>query len=271
MVDLTGLGKLDRERLSQILRGTKGAISVDDAARILKISNSNAAKMLARWATKGWLARVRRGLYISVSLESRTADVALEDAWLIAEKLYHPCYIGGWSAAEHWGLTEQIFRTVIVMTTENLRERNLAIKGTKFLLRKISEENLFGLKPIWRGQVKVNISDPSRTIIDMLDNPQLGGGIRSVSDMFSTYLSGEHKDLKLLMQYAHQLGSGAVFKRLGFLLERFSPTSKEILEQCHQQLSQGNAKLDPDLPADNLITHWRLWVPKSWLKEKSRD
>ena len=40
----------------------------------------------------------------------------LEDPWVIAAQLYGPCYIGGWSAAEYWDLTEQIFRTVVVMT-----------------------------------------------------------------------------------------------------------------------------------------------------------
>ena len=43
------------------------------------------------------MSRVRRGLYVSVPLESRTADVPLEDPWLIAERLFAPCYIGGWA------------------------------------------------------------------------------------------------------------------------------------------------------------------------------
>jgi len=43
---------------------------------------------------------------VSVPLESRTADVPLEDPWLIAERLFAPCYIGGWSAAEYLDLTE---------------------------------------------------------------------------------------------------------------------------------------------------------------------
>ena len=34
---------------------------------------------------------------------------SLEDPLVIAEKLFSPCYVGGWSAAEYWGITEQIF------------------------------------------------------------------------------------------------------------------------------------------------------------------
>lgn len=61
-----------------------------------------------------WLARVRRGAYVPVPIESPSADVALEDPWSVAMTTFAPCYMGGWSAAEHWGLTEQIFRSVCV-------------------------------------------------------------------------------------------------------------------------------------------------------------
>jgi predicted transcriptional regulator of viral defense system len=175
MMVLSGLGKADRKRLAAVIRGTKGVIPVGEAAEILEVSRVAAAKMLARWASKGWLSRVRRGLYVAVPLESRTADVALEDPWLIADQLYGPCYIGGWSAAEYWDLTEQIFRTIVVMTTQKPRDRTPTIKGTNFMLRTVQGKVLFGLKPVWRGQVKVSVSDPSRTVLDMLSDPSLGG------------------------------------------------------------------------------------------------
>jgi predicted transcriptional regulator of viral defense system len=266
MEQISGLGKTDRERLSAVLRGSKGTISVAEAASILETSETTAAKMLARWATKGWLSRVRRGLYIPVPLESRTADVPLEDPWLIAQRLFNPCYIGGWSAAEYWDLTEQIFRTVVLMTTQRPRVRKTTIKGSTFLVRTVSTKALFGLKPVWRGQVKVEVSDPTRTVLDMLADPRLGGGIRSVMGMLENYLSSNEKDLDLLIEYADRLGNGAVFKRLGFILELVSPADQKTLGQCRERLTTGNAKLDPSLPVDRLITRWRLWVPEKWAK-----
>lgn len=264
MKPMSGLGRADRERLSAVLRGTRGTLTVVEAAEILKMSRSSAAKLMSRWAKKGWLSRVRRGLYIPVPLESRTADIPLEDAWVIADKLYSPCYIGGWSAAEYWDLTEQIFRTVIVLTMQRPRERKPIIKGTEFLLRTVSDKAMFGLKPVWRGQVKVNISDPTRTIIDMLNDPLLGGGLRSSIDMFNNYMGSEMNDLELLINYADQLGNGAVFKRLGFLLEKFADNEQIVIDQCRERLTAGNAKLDPALKATKLITRWRLWAPERW-------
>jgi predicted transcriptional regulator of viral defense system len=268
MQKVTGLGTIDRERLTALIRGTKGTISVRDSADILRVSPVEAAKMLARWAKKGWLSRVCRGLYVPISLESRTTDVPLEEPWIIADRLFSPCYIGGWSAAEYWDLTEQIFRTVVVMTLQKPRDRLPNIKGTKFLLRTVSDNAMFGLKSVWRGQVKVSVSDATRTILDMLNEPRLGGGIRSTVDMFENYLKSENKNLDLLIDYSKCLGNGAVFKRLGFLLERSDADEQTAIKECKSQLTKGYIKLDPALESDKLITRWRLWVPQSWKEEK---
>jgi predicted transcriptional regulator of viral defense system len=264
---MSGLGQKDRKRLSAIFRETKGTISVCDVARILNITSNDAAKMLARWAKKSWLSRIHRGLYVRVPFESYTSDIALEDPWIIAVRLFSPCYIGGWTAAEHWDLTEQIFRTIVVLTTHKPRNRALNIKGTNFMLRTIPEKALFGTKPIWRGQVKVSISDPSRTILDMLADPKLGGGIRPTVDMLMNYMKSENKNVDLLIEYAKRLGNGAVFKRLGFLLERYSPDQKTAIDVCAAHITKGIAKLDPGLKATKIISRWRIWVPDQWARE----
>jgi predicted transcriptional regulator of viral defense system len=267
MNTIAGLGKGSRAKLAKLLRESKGTVSVEQAAGSFKVSPKEAAKTLARWAKQGWLSRVRRGLYVPVPLESRTGDVALEDPWLVADRLFAPGYIGGWSAAEHWDLTEQIFRSVLVMTTKKPRNRQPSINGTAFVVRTILPESLFGTKPVWRGQVKVSVSDPTRTVLDLLDDPNLGGGLRPTVDVLQTYLKSKSKDLGLLVSYAERLRSGAVFKRLGFLLERIAPDEKATIEACRARLTTGNVKLDSSLPAKRLATGWRLWIPATWVKE----
>lgn len=260
----SGIGKLDRERITALLRGTRGTISIDEATKILGMSREDTAKRLARWASKGWLSRIKRGIYVPVPLESATKNIALEDPWIVADRLYQPCYIGGWSAAEYWGLTEQIFRTIIIKTTQKQKNHQPIIKETRFLLITTSQEKFFGLKTVWRGQTKVLVSDPARTILDLLDEPKLGGGIRPVFDMFKEYLASEHNNLNLLLDYAIRINNGAVFKRLGFLLERYSPQEREMIDACKARLTKGNSKLDPQLKSDVLVTKWRLWIPKEW-------
>ena len=90
-------------------------------------------------------------------------------------------------------------------------------------------------------------------------------------DMFINYLRSEKYNPDLLNEYADRLGNGAVFKRLGFLLEKTAAEKTEIIEQCRKKLTAGNAKLDPKLNNTRLITRWRLWVPENWKRMESGD
>jgi predicted transcriptional regulator of viral defense system len=105
----------------------------------------------------------------------------------------------------------------------------------------------------------------------MLNDPILGGGLRPTTDVFRAYLNSQSKDLQLLLSYADRLGNGAVYKRLGFLLEQLAPNEKSIIETCRSRVSSGNSKLDPSLPAKRLVTKWRLWIPENWTQERKND
>lgn len=262
---LSGLGRASRAQLAAVLRQSAGTVTPAMVEETLEIPRINAAKLLARWAAQGWLQRVRQGIYVAVPLESERADSPPEDSWVIAEAAFAPCYISGWSAAEHWGLTEQVFRTVLVSTTRRVRDREPRMGGIVFRLRTVSKKSFFGLKTVWRGRMRVSVSDPSRTIIDLLSDPSLGGGLRSAVDMLQNYLtSKEHRDVAQLVTYAETLGVGAVFKRLGYLLEKYAPDERAAIARCAKSLTTGNAKLDPALPTKKLVTAWRLWLPEGW-------
>jgi predicted transcriptional regulator of viral defense system len=210
---------------------------------------------------------VRRGAYVPVPIESASTDVALEDPWAVATAMFVPCYIGGWSAAEHWGLTEQIFRSLCVMTTTRPRNRKPVLRKARFELHTVASSNFVGLKTVWRGGTRVQVSDPARTLIDMLADPALAGGIRHLVEMLGSLLHDQPKEAAKLGGYAGKLGVGSVYKRLGFLLQRDHPDQVLLIELCRQNLSAGYAKLDPALPADRLATAWRVWVPATEARE----
>jgi len=262
---LKGIGRGSRVQLTAVLRKATGTVTPALAAEALSIPGTDAAKLLARWASQGWLRRVRRGIYVPVPLESDTADVTPEDAWVVVDAAFAPCFICGWTAAEYWGLTEQVFRTVLVATSRRPRNRQPVLGGIDFRVRTVGTEAFFGLKNVWRGRVRVRVTDPSRTVIDLMADPTLGGGLRSSVDMLRNYLeSKEQRNVALLIEYAQTLGVGSVFKRLGFLLERYAPQEKEAIATCRAALTQGNARLDPALPPRTLATAWRLWLPDGW-------
>ena len=250
-----------RAQLVRVLSTAGDVIHIDDVVNALHLNRTSAAQRLSRWVEQGWLRRVGRGAYVAASIDTMGSDRVLDDPWVLVPALFAPSYIGGRTAAEHWDLTEQVFKDIFVMTTQPVRHKHQKRQGTLFSLKHIHEGKIFGTKNVWRHQSRVPISDVHRTIIDMLDDPVIGGGIQHVSDCLTAYLRREDRDDEKLVEYAVKLGNGAVFKRLGFLTDRFLG-SAGLSSLCEQHLSGGHAKLDPNQDGTLVVTKWRLRVPE---------
>jgi predicted transcriptional regulator of viral defense system len=104
----------------------------------------------------------------------------------------------------------------------------------------------------------------------MLDDPAMGGGIQQVTDCLAAYFTREDRDDKKLVEYGDRLGNGAIFKRLGFLVEKRND-AESLVELCRARLTAGNAKLDPALGCERLVSRWRLFVPSSWMRGDKID
>lgn len=252
-----------RARLAAVLRAAKEVVSVDSAAHALGMDRTAAAKQLSRWRSQGWLRRVGHGLYVPVPLDLAESVQVLDDPWVLVPTLFGESYIGGWTAAHHWDLTEQLFNETLVFTTRRINNKRVTAQGTVFLLRHVATRRLFGLKSIWRGTTQVNLSDPARTVIDMIAMPDMGGGIDHVADCLVTYVKAQPEGREDLVRYGDQFGNGAVFKRLGYLAET-RLHDDALAAACRARLTQGYTRLDPSLSAKNLVTAWRLWVPDRW-------
>jgi predicted transcriptional regulator of viral defense system len=256
-----GISQRNRAYLEELHRRARGAFDVGEASRILGVDQEKASQLLGYLARRGWLSRIRRGLYVAVPLDARRSGEWTEDPWVVTDRLFSPCYVGGWSACEHWDLTEQAFRTLLVVTARRVRHRDEEIQGIPFHLTVRSEDTMFGTVPVWRGQNKVAVSDPSRTVIDVLDDPGLGGGIRTVADILFEYLQSEHRNDQRLVDYGARLSNRAIFKRLGYLLENSHAEAPDLVEACLARRSSGLVKLDPAAEGPGrIVRRWGLRV-----------
>jgi len=265
-----GLGRVERQFLATLLHDTHGTIVVSQAAELWGISQILAAKRLAGYHKKGWLKRIAQGFYIPVPLDSLTSDVVPEEPFLVASQLFSPCYIGGLNAANHWDLTEQLFRTITVMTERKLTNKKQLIAGTEYIIHTLNARYFFGLKTVWLNGVKVKISDPTRTLVDMLMFPDFCGGLGFINDVLVNYFRSDLKNINVLIEYLDKAKNGAALKRLGFFMELNFPDEEQLMTYCAQNLTTGYAKLNPQQPCEKLVTRWRLWVPESW-KAKLND
>ena len=256
-----GIRAKNRERLERLHQTSSGPVTPAEAATALDLSPAEARRFLAYLAARGWLSRVRHGLYALVPLGASEPSEWREDPWIVAARTFDPCYIGGWTACEHWGLTEQVFRDIVVITASSTRQSRRVVQDVTFRLRHRRANELFGTRVEWRDQTKVLVSDPSRTVVDILDAPRLGGGVRHVADVLGNYFDHEDRDDRRLVEYAARLGNRTVFKRLGYLTEALGVRAPALITSCLERKSTGLSRLDPSVvTAGRIKKRWSLRV-----------
>ena len=254
-----GISTTGRDDLAVLVGRGRRLLTVDDAARLLGEDPGEVARKLARWAERGWFRRVRRGLYIPVPVEAENPAAWSEDALYLADAVWTPCYFTGWTAASHWGFTEQVFRTTVVKTAARVRASNQALLDHDYLVVHVPPEMIWGTVALWRHDRRLQMADPARTIIDVLDQPALAGGIRHAGELVTAYLDG--KDERALIAYGDRLGNHAVFKRLGYLVGALSLNRPELEGECRKRVSAGLALLDPSGPrTGKAVIKWGLRV-----------
>jgi predicted transcriptional regulator of viral defense system len=251
----------DTRELLELLHRLGGPFTVAEAEAALGLDRAHVRRLLPRLAEGGWLKRVRRGLYTPVPLEARVSGEWTEDLWVAASRVFAPCYIGGWSACEQWALTEQLFRTLLVFTTRRVRHREEEIQGMPIRLRVVPEHHMFGTTSVWRGQNRVLVSDPSRTVVDLLDDPAVGGGMSHIGRVIVEYSLSEHRNDRLLVEYGDRLGNRAIFKRLGYVVEALGLDAPDLIVACRTRRSAGIATLDPAVDRKGtIVRRWGLRV-----------
>lgn len=256
-----GIGKKYRQLLGKVIQQSNGYLNVNIVQKILNVSHPLAKLYLSRWAKSGWIKRIKRGSYIPLDVQTQDLSLVMEDPWVVAYGLFANCYIGGWTAAHHWGFTDQLYNDTIVLSNRRLSSVHQRIGNHLFIVRHVSPAKMFGTRTVWRERAKVKISDPHKTIVDVLNDPSIAGGIRSAMDFLTNYLLSPDKNLALIMDYAIKMGNKTIFKRLGYLLTILEEKDSHTISLCQANMSQGYSQLDPSLKGHSLVRKWRLWIP----------
>lgn len=252
-----------RVRLARVAAHARPFINVEAAASALKWDARRAAKQLARWHQQGLLRRIRRGVYAVVSASAALREQVIADPWLIVPTLFRRAYVAGWSAAEHWDLTEQIFKTLLVCTPDRIKRTTMRVAGIEIRARHVPESLWLGTAATWHDGTRVPVSDVHKTVLDMCFDPGLGGGIQHVAQCLSAYFRRDDADPKRLVHYAHETAARSALKRLGFLCEVMDgPT--ELRDACLREVTIGLAKLDPVMPSPRVSKRWQLRLPNAW-------
>ena len=119
-----------------------------------------------------------------------------------------------------------------------------SVKGSNYQFVHIKPHLLFGIDEVWIGEGKVAITDPERTLLDGLRQPQYCGGIQEVLGAFDMYWL-KLDDAKII-DYALQLGK-TVISRLGWIMKKHGYEGKR-LKELQNSRARGIRRLDASGP-----------------------
>lgn len=249
-----------RQKITKLMSSTNGLITIDDAQRIFQISRQKARQILLSLAKSGWLKMIKSGLYAPVPLETADTTLSEESPYIVANQLFSPCYMGGWTAANFWGFTDQLFIKTWVMTTKNVRRKIVKVTNHQFILRHISNSYNYGFASEWVQNNKILFSDPHKTLIDFANFTHEFGSMALI-DIFHSYMKSEHIDLNHVKIYAQASGNKTIFKRLGFLMETYYPHEKDFINFCSLHISKGYSSFSSTSSCNRIIRRWKLKIP----------
>ena len=244
--------------VAELYERQKTIFSNQDVKAITGLSPNSARGLASRLVARGLATRLKPGLFILVPAELGHERDYLGDPYVVAAEIVggKDYFISHSSAMDiHQMVTQPQF---VVYTTIAQSVRPHSVLGTEFRFVRCKPEHLFGAMDHWATKTRmIKVSDLERTVIDGLKQTEYCGGFSEVAKGF--WIRRQDMDVKKLVEYALMLGIGAVYRRLGYLLELFETKETGQLELLRKKLTATYVLLDPMLPAEGkFIASWRL-------------
>ena len=239
-----GLSTRESRLLARLAGAGHQIISVDDIETTLEVPPNTAREIGSRLTEKGWLDRLLPGTYLIIPLTAGEEAVYTTHEYLIAAHVAEPMYIGYYSALSHHGLTEQVPRTVYVVTPTRAQSRE--IHGVPYRVTTVTERKFFGCEPTSIGGTTVQVSDLEKTLVDCADHPEFCGGLRELATAMRT-ADERGCEWDTVGEYLERLDNGAATKRIVYLADQLGidlPAREELVAS----FTSGYSLLDPTRP-----------------------
>jgi predicted transcriptional regulator of viral defense system len=183
-------------------------------------SPETTGSVLKQHVAAGNLLNVRRGLYARVP-DGATAATFRVDPYLLASRLSEDAVIAYHSALQLLGKAHSQSQRLTYLSAR--RAKPFVFQDTEFVavlvpvsLRKLPDLG-GGLRDEHRQGLSVRVTGYERTLVDVLDAPEHGGGWEEI---WRSLESVEFFDLDAVVDYVLELGSALTVARVGFFLEQ---------------------------------------------------
>lgn len=244
MTQTRTLGSTESRLLNRLAASGQIVFSTEQARAALGDGDQNINKLLHQLTLKRWLLRLEKGKYLILPLEAGMEGLYSIHEFVIAAHLVQPYAIAYASALSFHGLSDLLPQAVLVATTHRKADVIIEELGLNFRFIAIRPHKFFGLQTVTIEDQPIQITTPSKTLVDGLDHPELCGGIVELAKGLGRYAQAG-ADWAQLTSDARALGNRTVFKRLGYLCEVLGLNVGDWAVRWQAEKSPGETVLDP--------------------------
>ena len=225
--------------------------------------------LLAHHVRSGRLLRVRRGLYATVPLGANAGSYQV-DPHLVAGTIVDDAVLAYHTALEFHGKAHSVLEQYVFLTHRAVRTlgfRGNTFRGASFpkALVKRKRESVGVMKGERMG-MELRVTTLERTLVDLLDRPELGGGWEEI---WRSLESIEYFDLRQVTEYTLLLGNATTAAKVGFYLDRHRDAL--MVDDKHLRLLRKHRPHQPHYldrgkrESGRLVADWSLIVPDAIL------
>ena len=260
LVLLSYIQKRKSVSVKELQKFTKAQLGIDNEFYLYK-------KYLRYLLQHGHIRRYRKGLYSYVDIENPDS---LPELIIMASRLREPYYLSYSSALEVWGVAPVIYSTYIVSVRRQdyFASFDLPKNYPKYTINAtISNDFIHGLRKVKYQGEEVVVSSPARTMIDIINRPNLVGGwaelIRALYLLLMDFKSRDFDEIFELLELK-LFKKKSLVGRIGYLLEVLTPSN--LLPSAMEPLAELRDWVTSGSPVYliNRNTPERLYRDRKW-------
>ncbi len=216
------------------------------------VGNDNlATTTLQNYLNKGYIKRIRRNLYSTVSLESNDC---LADRFLIGSHITETSFISHHSAFEFYGYYNQVYNDVYVSSMSKFSSFDFEYNHYVFI-----RNSSHSFVDIIRG---VSVSSIERTIVDSIKD---SGKYSDLEETLNCISLIPHISIEDIEKYLEEIDSKMLYKKVGIILSLFKEKFKipdAFFIKCHEISDSIKGHFDRNTTAHVYNAEWKIFIYK---------
>lgn len=227
---------------------------------------------LSYYHKQGKLVNIRRLLY-AVKSDMNYADAI--DPYLVAGKATNDAVLAYHTALEYHNLAYTTFEELYYLSASAGRSfsfqdrRYCSVSYPKSLMEQ--KKDSYGIDVVQRQGVSLRVTGLERTIVDILDRPDLAGGWEEISRSLEHIVQ---LNMRTLVTYTLLLNKASIAAKVGFFLEHLPEhlsIEKKYINQLLKHIPQKPYYMDNTQKGagkGSYVEKWHLIVPDYLLEQQ---